>query len=1032
MKEVKYLCVFLCLCASVVLKAEKVYFPEIRKKAAKVRAFSREDFALGKELMSEVRRMAAARKPALAEPLLLAESVSFAGRLYFTAHLYTDRRLFAGRDVWEPGADRYKTVSHHLNFKLMKLAGFDGNNCFLYDLEGKRHIEDHSTFPDKEFKMVPTITPAGYNGKLEPKLFKMAAESSKLLIVNGKMLVLCWTFLDIPKTKAFVAELEKAAGMPVAYIHSCGTVPGMEDPFVPYINGQGVSAHAILYWFDHLSEILKTAEGIEIQNYYIESDTSSCGRYYREVLLPLFSAICARDEYNGKKILGLQIMTGYNNYRGRQRLSNDGTKTLRSYMELCREFKVDLMKAFEWDQYNEDSHFQPTVSKPMSFMRITRYYSALLKGRKITPFPGDDLNIPNLIISHRKQQVAGNDYELEILNLPDSDGSGENFTAVVEVVDENGKVVAGSGELKFNTAALKDHTLRVPVKNYLNSRVLMTRIKCRYKGKDLVFHDGLPFTVVRPTAANDAVWFSTPLRNVLIAEKAEVKFGKASTPAGALPEIVKVPLNAKLGFKDLITTAEVLQDNRDTRFTYDPKNEFRQNDPDRSNLILSVYYCNPEYIAIDGKLTFENVPSALWFEEARDPKNPGMYNPSVKSAEKIAAQFPDFRFTGVSSWRNARIYSVKTSELADGKMIISGRRFRGPNTGNSFKWEVPLAKLKTSGIQSVVFEDGLQLAIEIPQRLDDIPLPLDSRNAEFSTTLNTAYPDGVLGVRAVSRSGKVWWSKPYILARPESGKKSALALYHDKKGKVSGLSIDSSRVPHIVYRFDPAVTGNILSTAAGREFYGNAGGYDTVPTGYEGYHCSVYAIPYSFRKFRKNNAVNPAVPQYEKLADGSWCLNFTGKGEFIGFPPSLFPQRTGFTLKFEIMPLDTDREQVYFVHAEHEIAGFRMRTEDYRLVVDFYRRQYPGKGREDVAVFKTNLDPVEGKWNKIEFKYDLEKIYITLNGKTESFPCKGLARHIAVGGFGGDGTKSANGEVHYFKGKLKSFEVIHSVEENVK
>ena len=146
------------------------------------------------------------------------------------------------------------------------------------------------------------------------------------------------------------------------------------------------------------------------------------------------------------------------------------------------------------------------------------------------------------------------------------------------------------------------------------------------------------------------------------------------------------------------------------------------------------------------------------------------------------------------------------------------------------------------------------------------------------------------------------------------------------------------------------------------------------------------------------------------------------------FPAVALSQRTGFTVKMELMPLDIDREQVYFVHAEHEIAGFRMRTEDYRRVIDFYRRQYPGRGREDVEIFKTNLDPVEGKWNKIEFKYDLDKISVTLNGKTETFPCKGLARHTAVAGFGGDGTVSASGEKQYFKGKLKSFEVIHSVE----
>lgn len=1024
----KYIVVFLCLCASFALSGKEVYFKEIREKAAKVQKMSSEDFALGEQLMKEIRELARKRKPALSEPLLLAESVSFAGRLYFTPHLYTDRRLFAGRNIWESGASRFKSVSHHLNFSLMKLAGFDANNCFFYGEEGRRHIEDHNTLADKEFKFVPTVTPAGYSGKLEPDLFKKAAVSPKVLKVNGKMLVVCWTFLDIPRTRAFVAELEKAAGMPVAYIHSCGTVQGVEDPFVPYINGQGVPASIILYWFDHLSEILKTADGIEVQNYYIETDTTSCRRYYDEIILPLFAAICAQKEYNGKKILGLQIMTGYNNYRGRQRLSNDGTKTLRGYMELCRKFKVDLMKAFEWDQYNEDSHFQPTVSKPMSFVRITRYYSALLKGKEITPFPNDDLTVPNLIVSHRKQQVTGNDYELEILNLPDIGKNGEKFTAEAEIVDETGKVLGTSGKIEFNTAVIKEYTLKIPASVYIASHALRTRIKTDYKGKKQIFCEGLPFTVVRTTAANDAVWFSTPLRNLLTAEKAKINFGRAVTPVGALPEIVNLPLSANLKFPEIITTAEVLQDNRDTRYTFDPRNEFRQNDRERVNLIWSVYYCNPEYIAVDGTVAFNNVPSALWFDEAKDPKAPGMYDPSVQAVEKAASQHPAFRFTGVSSWRNARIYSVKRSELDKGVMVISGRRFRGPNKDKTFRWELPLAELKKSGIKSVVFEDGLQLAVEIPQRMDDIPLPLDSESAEFSTVLNTAYPQGVLGLRAVSKSGKVWWSAPYILKCKPSGKMSEVRVWHDKKAAASTLKADSSRVPHIIYRFDPAVTGNILSTAAGREFYGNVGGYDAVPTGFEGYHCSVYSIPYSFYKFRKANAVNPAVPQYEKLADGTYCLNFTGKGEFIGFPPSLFPQRTGYTVKMELMPLDIDREQVYFVHAEHEIAGFRMRTEDYRLVIDFYRRQYPGKGREDVEIFKTNLDPVEGKWNKIEFRYDLDKISVTLNGRTETFPCKGLARHTAVAGFGGDGTVSASGEKHYFKGKLKSFEVIHSVE----
>ena len=1007
--------------------AGKVYFPAFREKAAKIVKFSPEDFKLGEELMVEICKLAATRKPALAEPLLIMESVSFAGRLYFTPHLYTDRRLFSGRDVWEPGPSKFKTIGHHLNFNLIKQAGFVAENVFFYGEEGRRYIEDHLAYPDKNFKFVPTVTPAGYSGKLEPQLFATAAESAKFVTVNGKMLVVCWTFLDIPKTKAFVAELEKAAGMPVAYIHSCGTVPAVEDPFVFYANGKGVPASILLYWFDHLSEILKTADGIEVQNYYVRLNGPLYKEYYDEIILPLFAAICARDEYNGKKILGLQIMTGYNNFRGRQRLANNGTKTLRNFMEIARKYQVDLLKAFEWDQYNEDSHFRPTISKPMAFMRISRYYSDILKKRPVSHFPGDDLNIPNLIISHRKQHIAGSNYTLEVLNVPDVENNGKDFSAVIEVVNEKGEVVANSGKVQFNTAIIKDHTLSVPLSAYRNSKVLMTRITCDYMGKKSVWHEGLPYTVIRLTGANDSVWFSTPLRNVLIPKAGTVSFGKAYTPAEALPEVIKLPIAADLQFPGKVTTVEVMQDNRDTRFTFDPQNELRQNDPDRTNLIFSVYYCNPEYIAIDGKINFKNAPSTLRFDPAKDPKAPGMYNPSVKALEVSAAENPDFRITGVSCWRNSMTYSVKTAEMKDGVFVISGKRFRGPNAGKTFHWELPLADLQRSAIKSIVFEDGLQLALEIPMHQDDLPLPIDEEKAVFNTEIYTGYPTGVIAMRAVSRDGKVWWSKPHILSNPESGKKSTVALFNADTRTPETLEVDSARVPHIKFRFDPAITGNILSTPAGREFYGNAGGYDAVPTGFEGYHCSVYSVPYSFHKFRKANAVNPAVPQYEKLADGSYCLNFSGKGEFIGFSPSLFPHRSGYTVKFEFMPLEVDRDQVYFVHAEHEIAGFRLRTEDYRLVLDFYRTMHGDKGREDKEVFKTNLDPVEGEWNTIEFKYDLKRIYITLNGKTESFPCEGVGRHIAVAGFGGDGTVSVNNCKHYFKGKLKSFEVIHSV-----
>ncbi|MBQ9787916.1 MAG: hypothetical protein IJW33_07100 [Lentisphaeria bacterium] len=1008
---------------AVTYASDHVYFPEIRAKAAKVTKLSQEDFALGKELMIEIRKLAATRRKALPDTILVAESLSAAGRMWFTDHNYSDRQLFAARDMWEPSNSQFKKAGHAKTFELMKLSGFDAFTTFMYKERGIKYLENMEHIkPD--FKYVLGLCPRNYEGRLEANALKSVSASRYTFRLNGKILLLNYTWLDFEKTGEFISQVEKYLGEPFLYIHSQGTIEKLEDPFVFWFAGKGVPATTILYWFDHLSKMLEICAGIAPGGNLQNPDGTWNYRYHDEILMPLFNAVLAQEKYNGKKFFALDILPGYNNYRGKQRTSHDGTKTVRGFMELALKYKADIIKAFEWDEYNEDTHFQPTVNKPMALMRIMSYYSARLDGRKLAALPGDDHTKPNLIISHRKQIPGGVDYELEVLNVPDSDKS-EKFQVNVEILNEKKQVLL-SRKLEFDSGKIQDYTLRIASKDYISSRVLITRLTINHQGKQRVIQEGLPFTMVRPTTINDSTWYSTPLRNVLFPKHASVTFGKAVNPAGALQERIEIPAGFKASFPEKLNSLEVVQDGRDTRYTFDPQNEFRQNDPDRVNLILSFYrleiFPNCRF---DFRMEMKNAPSALWYEMAKDPKNRYLPNVSVKSFEFSFADRNKLAGLSVNSWRNARVISLKKSEFDQAVFSIEATYVSGVNKGKKVFWELPLVKLKAAGVYNRIFADGLQLAIEIPQRMDMLPLPLNTPDVQFKTTLHTGYPTGIFAVRAVSREGKVWWSAPHVLSQPESGKSMELALFHNSAGAIK-INIDSSRVPHIQYRFDPSIAGNILTTAAGREFYGNIGGYDLVPTGYEGYHCSVYSIPGAFRRKAQIGDDRLFVPKYEKLSDGSWCLNFTGKGEFIGFPPSLFAQRTGYTVKFEFMPLDIGRDQVYFTHSEHSPAGFRLRTEDGRLVADFYCRQTGDGKRDTYQVFKTNLNPVESKWNKIVFKYDMDKVYITLNGKTESFPCKGIARWFAVGGFGGDGSKSVNGDIHYFKGKLKSFEVIHS------
>ena len=1004
-----------------VFAQDPICFPEIRKQAAKIKRLSPEDFELGQKLLVEMRQLAASRRPYGKRPLLMMESLSAAGRMWFTDFNYTDRQLFCARDVWEAGRSEFKTAGHRKTFELMELCGIDILNYFLYGRQPERYCEDGAAL-NPALKFVPTVTPLGHNGSLNPELVKMAANSPVRMELDGKMLVMTYSQVDAAKTREFLRDMEKMAGKEVALIYSCGTWREVEDPYIFYMRGRGVPATTLLYWFDHLSEVLEFCAGIRYSNCLGEPDGRICSRYYEEVIMPLFGAVFAQDRFNGKKIWAQQIMTGYNNYRGYQRRSHDGTKTLRGFLDLCVKHKVDLISGFEWDEYNEDTHFQPTVNKPMAVSRILRYYTSRWRGRKPEPYAGDDLTLPDLIVSFRKQMPAGPDFEMELLNVPDSEKP-LPYQVTAELLDEKGRSLIAPVKLKFDRAELKDHTIKVPSSVFIGSRVIIPRLTVNYRGKTRVIQEGLPFAVVRPTAVCDATWYSTPLRNILFPSESKVEFGTAAVDG--LPEKRALPLKFKAVFPEKLNSLEVVQDGRDIRYVLDKYNEFRQNDPDRMNLRLTFYYLNnPQRVDLSGKVEFSGVPSALEYTAPADPGSRYFINPSVKAVEKPAAGNENFTLQSVGVWRKAKLFSMKKDEFPQGMITISGIRTNGKNKGEKFSWQLPLKDLIVSGIRSQVFPDGLCLALEVCTRFDNLPLPLEIREAEFQTVVKSGYPTGAFAVRAVSREGKVWWSAPHILALPESGKMVEAALFHDTE-KAYSLPVDSSRIPRIKYRFDPSIAGNILTTAAGREFYAHAGSYDTVPTGFEGYHCSIYSVPHSFGVRRDAKLPNPTAPKWEKLADGKWALNFSGNGEFIGFPPSLFPQRAGYTVRMEFLPEDVDRDQVYFTHENGLPAGFRVRTEKGKLVLDFYRRQADENPLESVKIYKTGLQVTPGVWHTLEFTCDLKHAALKLDGKEKKFPVSGIPRWIAVGGFGGCGDRAADGRLLYFKGKLRSFEVIH-------
>ena len=1009
---------------------EPVLFRDIRRKAARIAPYSEEDYRLGTQLMKEMKTLGAKKKLVLDRKYFIAEGIFYStGRLYYSRKKWFDMPLFSARDMWEPGPSEYKMTSFLKNYQLLRETGADAFAFYLESNDGfSRALQAAEAVNGKaeeqgKIHVIPILFRGKVNAPRDWKTLKSCAQSPSVFKLNGKPLVN--NYLVDHRTPAATAEaiqmIKQRTGQDFAYIHQLGELRSIpEDPYNLYIIKKAVPATLMLEFFDGLTRYLRACDGINYRAYLSKRDNTFYMKYYDDVILPLFTAACAQDEFNGKKVFEFQIMPGYAYYCGVQSLSWDGTKTMRNYLELCRKYPVDMLLWFEWDEIHEDTRLEPTVYKPMAAMRIVRYYNSLFKNRKLTPMKGDDLSLPNLVVSQPRQFVLGRDFEFELLNVPDTEQSSP-YSVVAELTDHDGKTVYKSKPLNFDTARLQDHTISIPSAGLSRPRLLSPRLTIHYRGKQRVISEGLPFSILRPTASCDCLWVCTPLRNLMFPKTKKIGFKKVKS----LDPMVKImEADVKLDFPGhKLTLVDILQNSNEI-YVYDPQNEFLRDDPSRRLFRFTTHNLR-HFMKCQVKWEIVGAPSAIRFVSARDGVRE---NPTLKH-QAVPFREPQTTTGNLTPWLGSRIFSIKKEEIENAVMKVSVLRLEGYDKGKTSTWSLPLRELGEYGVKMKIFEDGLQFGVETMYRPDRLALPVNKDSAEFKSRIAADQPDGILGVCAVSRDGKVWWSRGHVV-NPSSSASGKVRLYNDRTGPFS-LDVAANRIPHIRYKFDPKFGGGVLTTDAGREYYGVIGGYLPVPVGFEGHMSSKGTIPYQAEIGKKPGVKNCTTPVWKKLDDGSYALAFDGKyNNFIAFPPTVIPQRAGFTIRFEVFPEDVNRDQVYLHtgNCETFLLGFELRTENGRFVVDFFnRRPHDLKSRyTQVDKRKTSLAPEAGKWNKIEFVYDGNAVVLEVNGKRETLPFSGITHAISSSCFGG--VSRSKGKPQYFQGMLRSFEVIHSPE----
>ncbi len=983
---------------------------------------SPEDYAQGKQRLEEMRQVK--RTPVLERPhFFIRSQTKYSGRLYHCNYYHDDRPLFADRRLWSDNGSDHTLASFRKTFELYRLYDLDGYATFAPpgELEYKRVLKvlydaaAELKLDPKSFNIMLEIAPdnprVSYS-QMAPETLALITDNPFSFRIGNQSVISSYTMdrLTPEELGKQVEALRKTSGGKIMFLPQMILV-NLEDTRGRRLNGHDLYQvyrahqtlpHSIIQRLEeYLRSYLEVCDGIYLGHFSTRMDDSFDETFTNDVLIPVVNSVLAEPKYNGRKLFGVIAKAGYSSYYGAQNLSRDGTRTLRNFLEGAIRFRPDLIIGTEWDELNEDTGFQPLACKPMSNQRVIRYYMSQFKAIAPTPNPGDDLSIPNLIVSQRRQLIPGEIMKVEVLNVPDT-AAGEKYRAVLELTDENGKVIYGPETMEFNTAELKECVFAPPGEQFAAQRVLRPRLTVTYRDQTRIFYTGLPFTTIQPTVSGDVQYFSTPLRNILIPSSEQITISDTGVACA-------------LDVPEKLLSVEVMQ-NQLEHFAYDLRDEYRRNDASRKFFQLTYQYLNnptPPRLAtkIDFKVT--GAPSLIAFDPSENPSE----------TAQVLKQIPSY--TGqINRWKRAAFFSIATADLPNAVVRVEGIRASGKLKDQKFTWEVPLKDLVGPGVTAKVFEDGVTLGLEMDGRPGIIPLPPDTNRVEFQREINFNQPDAAIALRAISESGKVYWSAPHVLKRPTDATPRSVFVYSNSAKKTVKLELPADRVPDVVYDFTPRY-GNVLTTPAGRGFYAMIGSYQSVATGFIGLEGS-YAPFHFFNKQIFKEADKP-VPEWV-YEDGRHALRFDGeRGNFIMFPNLVVPQRAGYTIIFDVKPEEVKSEQVLFAHQAIQKSGLILSVRDGNFHITYDHRNWrTGKfGQHKIA---TKVPLLAGKWQTVKLAYDGSKISISANGQSQSFPMQGTGIFIQSSHFGGRGERTKDGTIPFYKGLLGSFEVKHWVE----
>ena len=914
-------------------------------------------------------------------------------------HYWKDRPLYVnpahryeGNDfdyVTDPSMQKNIELAKSYNIAGLSPLGGIRNMGRLMDLAEKTDVQGFKVMPGVYLPGIAYSSAATF--KTFHAILERAMKSNKVFRINGKVVINSYEsasrVLTPERLKTILDGARKAKGDGFLFIADM-KIPG-QYYYRHYDGSKGNPDPAETKKFvDEMQAYLDVSDGLYLYTIGKKTVGAEGGEYgtcwdqaFFDHVKPLILELFARPRNKGK-IMGAVCQLGYvNHFSGMINCQEYGSETFRKNFESVLSLNPDFIVTFEWNEWNENTCFCPSVYKGSGYRRMLRYYQSLIDGKKLVPLPGDDLSVPNLLLSYRYACKLGDVMRFELLNIPDGGPTGA-YKAQITLKDVKGKVVHTFDEVALDGKVMQAVTQTLPSEKFTTQQVLLPELTVTdEKGRKTVYADNL---YIRLTATENRIfqYIRTALRE---AAKVKVeKFTVSPEADGSWRVRGRVSADAPMASVELL-------DNRDEmRALGEDKPEFDQNETVIIQMTTHAALNSKTAPKLVGPVEMRNVSRCQARSVKQDGNNENFRFDVTKFGIKYRGQ--------VIGKGTRKVFFAIPRKEAD-KAVLEGAL----NVG---KFAVPVADIMKYGSVAREFEPCVFFRFDRFEVQPDIPVRLNKKTATFDVRVFSEFEFPVFHLRVIMDDGKLFRSKP-IQTKSAKGKMVSLPLWSETERKLVKVQVAADRIPDARYIFDPKPVGILRNTRAPR-FDGEIGG---------GYR---YAQPFSGHKLVVKGA-KTAAAQWRKDETGRDILHFDGVMSNISFEPEVFP-RGAFTFECEFRP-ETADDMAIFRHSSSNPGSLGVFIRGGKLFLNFM------KPSTAFRYLPTKLAVKTGEWNTLKIVSDIKQLTVTLNGKTQTFDNIGLGGMFRASCFGGPvGNYGTPAGAKMFRGDLRSLRIFHNAE----